>query len=651
MRAVLGVALAIPLLIPVAGAATGAGRVSHALAMHGAPKYPADFAHFEYVNPDAPKGGTLRLAAFGTFDSFNPFIPKGNPGPGSSVETLLTHSADEPFTAYGLLAETLEVPDDRSWVIFNLRPEARWHDGEPVTADDVVWSFQTLTTKGHPSFRFYYQSVSGVEKLGPRRVKFTFSESENRELPLIVGDMPVLPKHYWESRDFESTTLEPPLGSGPYRVAEFEPGRFIVQARVDDYWGRDLAVNRGRDNFARIRYDYYRDETVIREAIKAGEIDFHRENQAKAWALGYEPEDVPPIRRGWLNKERIEHHRPTGMQAFFFNTRRGLFADRKVREALGYAFDFEWTNENLFFGEYTRTESFFSNSELASSGLPGGEELEILERYRGRIPEEIFTEPFRAPTTDASGWPRGNLSAAFRLLAEAGWEVRDLKLVNTSTGQPMRFEILLVQKSIERIVLPFVRNLQKLGIDARVRLVDTSQYINRLRSFDFDMIIGSIGQSDSPGNEQRSYWSSAAADAPGARNYAGIRDPVVDELIELVISAPTRESLVARTRALDRVLLAGHYVIPHWHLSSDRILYWDKFSRPAITPDQGTDIDYWWFDEAKATQLRDERGGAERVTRAGESTAPHPASVALVAAVLVALGYVVFRRAMGRRTG
>ena len=618
-------------------------RPVHAIAMHGTPKYGPDFAHFDYVNPDAPKGGTLRLAVSGTFDSFNPFIPKGNAGVGNSFETLLTSSADEPFTEYGLIAESLEVPEDRSWVIFNLRPQARWHDGEPITAEDVVWSLETLKTKGQPFYRFYYGGVAGAEQLGQRRVKFTFSEKGNRELPLIVGQMPVLSKRYWQENDFERTTLEPPLGSGPYRIVDFEPGRYIVTERVKDYWGEHLPVNVGQNNFDRIRYDYYRDDTVIRQALKAGEIDFREENQAKAWALDY---DVPAVRKGWVKKEAVRHQRPAGMQGFVMNTRRWLFKDPRVRRALAYAFDFEWTNRNLFFGQYARTQSYFANSELAATGLPRGEELEILERYRGRISDAVFTTPYDAPGTDGSGWPRANLRRAFELLESAGWKVRDLKLANAATGEPFRFEILLVSPAFERIVLPYARNLKRLGIDVRVRLVDQSQYINRLRSFDFDMFVSGWGQSESPGNEQRSFWSAAAADSPAARNYAGISDPVIDELIELVIKAPDREALVARTRALDRVLLQGHYVVPNWHSRSQRLLYWDKFSRPETTTKNGTSIDYWWFDEAKAARLEAARGGSAEPMEATESETPGFGSALLVAAGVILLGFFVFRRVM-----
>ena len=633
------------LICPAVATAAGT-HPAHAIAMHGNPKYPPGFKHFDYVNPNAPKGGTLRLAVQGTFDSFNPLIPKGNPGAGSSNETLLTSSADEPFTEYGLIAESIEVPEDRSWAIFTLRPQARWHDGKPITVEDVIFSLNTLKTKGQPFFRFYYGGVASAVKVGPRKVKFIFSDKGNRELPLIVGQMPILPKHYWESRNFESTTLDPPLGSGPYRITDFEAGRYIISKRVDDYWGKDLPVNVGQNNFDEIRYDYYRDDTVIRQALKAGDIDYHMENQAKAWALDY---DVPAVKRGWLKKVEIRHFSPTGMQAFVYNTRRKIFSDPKVREALAYAFDFEWANKNLFFGQYTRTESYFSNSDLAATGLPKGRELKILERYRGRIPDRVFTEPYHAPSTDGTGWPRKNLLKAFALLKQAGWEVRDMQLVNKKTGKVFSFEILLVNQAFERIALPFVRNLKRLGIDARVRLVDQSQYINRIRSFDYDMIVSGWGESESPGNEQRSYWTSAAAKSPAARNYAGVHDPVVDELVELLISAPDRKSLVARARALDRVLLFGYYVIPQWHLRMQRILYWNKFSRPQVTPRTGTSVDYWWFDEAKAAQL-----AKDRKRESGDAKNEQGGSLSLtrVLSAIIILGVALFflaRRARRKR--
>ena len=619
---------------------------AHAMAMHGEPKEAPGFRHFSYVNPDAPKGGTLRLSARGTFDSFHPYIPKGTPGVSSSIETLMTRGLDEPFTEYGLIAESLEWPPDRSWVTFTLRPEARWHDGQPITVEDVIWSFETLTTKGHPTYRFYFSSVAGVEKVGERQVKFTFSEGENLELPLIIGgDLPILPKHYWESRDFESTTLEPPLGSGPYKVADFEAGRFVVLERVEDYWGRDLPVNRGQHNFDRIRYDYFRDATVIREAVKAGQVDIFSENSAKEWAFAYRGRAVDD---GWLIKEETLDKSSGRMQSFFMNTRRAPFDDRRLREAMAYAFDFQWTNENLYFDAYIQGTSFFSPTDLASSGLPEGEELEILERFRDRLPPEVFEEPYQPPTTDGSGWPRENLLRALELLDEAGWEVRDFKLVNKETGEPLVFEMMIQQQSLQKVLLPYQRNLAKLGIDMNIRFVDTSQYINRLRGFDFDMIIFGIGQSLSPGNEQRGFWGTAAADQPGSRNVAGIKDPVIDELIELVISAPDRESLVARTKALDRALLWGHYVVPNLVAPYDRMAFWNVFGRPEAVPLYGRSTSNWWWDSQKAQGLADWRARVEpsetATARGGSGGALQLAGFAL----LLLIGYFVFRRAMQR---
>ena len=578
----------------------------HAMTMfdNEIPKYTTTFPYFDYVNPTAPKGGTLRLAVDGTFDSFNSFIPKGNAASTGSVETLLVNSADEPFTAYGLVAKTMEWPADRSWVIFNLRPEARWHDGTPITADDVVWSFETLVEKGMPFYRYYYSAIDSAEALNTHRVRFNFKESGNQELPLITGQLPVLPKHYWASRDFSATTLDPPLGSGPYRIQKFEAGRYIVQERVTDYWGANLPVRRGMNNFDIIRTEYFRDATPIRLALKAGDIDFRLENQSKAWADDY---NVTVVDKGLLNKEMVPHRQPTGMQAFVMNTRRTLFQDPRVRQALGYAFDFEWSNRTLFNGQYTRTTSYFSNSELASSGLPEGSELALLEHYRGRIPDTVFNQAFRIPVTDGSGRPRENLRKATALLKSAGWSVRDLKLINEATGVPFRFEVLLSSKAFERIVLPYTQNLKLLGIEAKIRLVDRTQYMERYRQKDFDMLVAVWGQSETPGNEQREYWGSDAADSVGSRNLAGIKDPVVDELIELLVKSDSREQLNVRTRALDRVLLWGHYVVPHWHIRADRVLYWDKFSRPATPVRSGVMRSRWWYDTQKAAALEQAR--------------------------------------------
>lgn len=578
-----------------------AEQAVHGLAMHGDLKYPADFTHFAYTNPEAPKGGSVTLSAVGSYDSLNPYILKGRKASslGLVFDTLTESSSDEAFSRYGLVAESMEVPADRSWVIFNLRPEARFHDGSPITADDVAFSVEMLKTKGHPFYRSYFGSVGTTEILGSHRIKFSFDGGENRELPLIIGELPILPKAWWADRDFDKTTLEFPLGSGPYRIKQIAPGRSITYERVDDYWGTDLPVNRGRYNFDEIHIDYYRDSTVALEAFKAGEFDFRQENVAKNWATAY---DVPAVTNGQVIKEEIPHEQGTGMQAFVFNTRREVFKDARVREALGLLFDFEWTNRNLFYGAYTRSSSYFSNTELASSGVPQGEELAILERYRDKLPPALFTQPFKLPVTNGDGNIRPNLRRALRLFKQAGWQLKNKKLVDAQ-GQPMAFEILLVQPTFERVVLPYKRNLEKLGIAASVRTVDTSQYKNRLDQFDFDMVVGGFGQSLSPGNEQRDFWGSAVADEQGSRNLMGIKNPVIDELIEGVIAAPDRESLVAGTHALDRVLLWNHYLIPNWHIPMHRIVYWNKFDRPDTPPKYALGFYTWWVDADKAAKV------------------------------------------------
>lgn len=595
-------------------AATAETTPSHGLAMHGDLKYPADFRQLAYVNPEAPKGGEVRLAALGTaFDSFNPFVIRGHSaeGLGRLYDTLMESTADEAFSEYGLLAETVEIPEDRSWVQFRLRKDARFHDGRPVTADDVLFTFEALRTKGAPFYRAYYGNVERTERLDEHTVRFVFRPGENRELPLILGQLPVLPKHYYEERDFERATLDPPLGSGPYRIESFEAGRRITYKRVEDYWGREHPLNRGRYNFDRIHYDYYRDDTVAIEAFKGGAFDFRLENSAKHWATAYE---IPALRSGQLRREEVPHDRPSGMQGFVFNTRRAMFADRRVREALGYAFDFEWSNRTLFYGQYTRTRSYFENSELAATGTPSAAELALLEPYRDRLPPEVFTREYQPPKTDGSGNIRANLRQAVDLLAEAGWKVdpKTRKLTHAETKQAMKFEILLVMPLFERIVLPFAKNLERLGIDVDVRTVDSAQYQRRVDDFDFDMAVFTFPQSTSPGNEQRSFWGSEFAAQPGSRNLIGIRDSVVDALIEQIIAAPDRKALIEATRALDRVLQWGHWVIPQWHVPFDRILFWDTFGRPETTPPRGVQFDAWWVDPERAAGLERGRRGRTR---------------------------------------
>lgn len=594
------------------------------VAMHGEPRYTHGFPHFDYVNPDAPKGGEMRLFTTGTFDTFNPYITKGTPAAGVSMiyDTLLAPAEDEPFSEYGQIAETIQMPKDRSWVAFNLNPKARFHDGEPIKPEDVIWTFRFLTEKGDPLYRFYYATVKDVVKTGEHQVTFLFDGTANRELPLILGQLPVMPKHYWEAEgnDPTATTLTPPLGSGPYRIGAFEPGRYITFERVEDYWGKDLPVNVGRYNVDRIRYDYYRDRTVALEGFKAGAYDLRVENSAKNWSVGY---DFPAFHQGLVKKETFDNDLPSGMQGYVMNMRRPVFQNPLVREALAYAFNFEWTNATLFYGLYARTNSYFDNSELAAEGLPSPEELEILEPLRAQLPERVFTEVYTPPKGDESGNIRDNLRTAFGLLQKAGYEVdpKTRKMVNTETGKPLAFEILLVDPTFERVSLPFVENLKTLGIDATVRTVDTAQYVNRMRDFDFDMATSIWGQSLSPGNEQREFWGSQAASQPGSRNYAGVQDPAVDRLIEQVVQAPDRESLVTRVRALDRVLQWKHLVIPHWHSPVQRIAFWDKFGYPEARPMRGIDLMSWWVVPEK-----DGRVAAEQKKEADK--APDPAATA-----------------------
>ena len=608
LRKLPGIALIAALVAALAAPAAQAQRPAHGMAMHGDMKYGPDAKHLDYVNPDAPKGGELRLPAIGTFDNFNPFIIKGSAaaGLGDLYVPLTVQSLDEPFTEYGQLAETIETPEDRSWVKFTLRPEARWSDGKPITADDVIFTLDILREKGLPFFRAYYGSVAKTEKLSEREVKFSFKEGEtNMELPLILGQMIVLPKHYWEGREFDRTTLEQGVTSGPYRIKSFEPGRYIVYERVKDWWAKDLWLNRGRFNFDEVRFEYYRDATVAFEAFKSGQTDLRIENIARNWATGY---DVPAVQNGLIVKRQIDHDLPQGMQAWVMNLRRPQFQDPRVRQALTQMFDFEWMNKTLFYDSYRRTRSYFSNSELASSGLPSPEELKILEPLRGQIPDEVFTKEFTLPQTDGSGNNRDGLRQALRLFKAAGWEVKDGRLMKD--GKQFEFEILLSNPSFERVALPFKQALERIGINASVRTVDTAQFQRRTDQFDFDMIVGGAGQSLSPGNEQREFFGSEAAKQEGSRNLSGISDPAIDKLIELVISAPDRQALIDRTRALDRVLLWHWYMIPQWHLSAFRVAYWDVFGMPKTNPKYGLPIDdTWWIDPDKLKAMQGKRGG------------------------------------------
>lgn len=579
------------------------GEPKHGLSIFGDLKYPADFKHFDYASPDAIKGGSVVQSSLGSFDNLNPFILKGQSaaGAGSIYDSLTVNSLDEPFSVYGVLAESIEVPDDKRWVIFNMRKEARWHDGVALTAEDVVWTFDTIMEKGHPAYKSYYSAVAKAEALDTHKVKFSFSEGNNSELPLIIGQLSVMPKHFWEDRDFEKTTIDPLLGSGPYKFGKIDPGRSISYELVEDYWGRDLPAKVGHDNFATLRYDYYRDLTVALEALKSGDIDFRQEFISKNWNTAY---DFPALNEGKVIKEELEDKRIKRMQAFVLNSRKDKLSDPKVRRALAYAFDFEWMNKNLFYGAYSRVSSYFQNSEFMATGLPEGDELALLEEFKDQLPESVFNEAYTLPVNDGSGNLRKQYRIALKLLKEAGWEIKDRKLTNVDNGEVFSMELIIAQPSVEKIGLGFKKTLERLGIDLKVRVIDSSQYERRVEDFDYDMLVLGWSQSRSPGNEQFSYWGSEAADEKGSSNYAGIKNPVIDELIKKVVSAENREMQVTATKALDRVLLHGHYVIPQYFAPVYRLAYWNKFERPEITPTNGMGFDTWWIDPEKEAALK-----------------------------------------------
>ncbi|RRW56100.1 extracellular solute-binding protein [Pseudomonas moraviensis] len=579
---------------------------SHGYAQFGTLKYPARFTHFDWVNPQAPKGGTLRVMAFGTFDTVNPYTFKGTSpvttanflqyGINELNEPLMvgtgqySPSGDEPASSYGLIAQSVEYSEDRSWVVFNLRPEARFHDGAPVTAYDVAFSYRTLLKDGHPLYRTALQEVLRVDILNKQRIRFVFKRSGNPLLILRLGELPVLPQHYWKDRDFKATTFEPPLGSGPYRITSVTPGRQLIFERVKDYWGKDLPVNRGKYNFDRMDVEFYRDSDVAFEAFKAGEFDIYIEHQAKNWVNGY---NFPAVRRGEVIKVQIPHQIPTQTQGLFMNSRRATFADVRTREALGLMFDFEWTNRALFSDAYKRTTSYYPNSEFSASGLPVGHEWLMLKPYKEQLPARLFTEPFTLPKTDGRGIPRETMRKALALLAEAGWKLHGQRLQDAD-GQPLRFELLLVNPSLERLYQPYIENLNSIGIDARLRTVDRAQYKQRLDQFDFDMISMTLGQTLSPGLEQWQYFHSSQVNVKGSKNYSGIANPVVDHLLEQLLAARTRDEQVAAGKALDRVLLWQHYSIPNWYLNYHRLAYRNRLAF-VTTPPYTLGLSAWWL--------------------------------------------------------
>jgi len=594
------------------GAAAQAKNWKHGLSLFGELKYPEGFKHFDYVNPTAPQGGTVRQVAFGTFDNFNTVVAgvKGSIAMGTelSIETLTTSALDEVSTEYGLLAEAVSHPDDFASVTYRLRANARWHDGKPVTPEDVIFSFDAFKANS-PQLGAYYRHVVKAAKSGEREITFTFDGPGNRELPQIVGQLPVLPKHWWQGtdksgkqRDVTQTTLEPPLGSGPYRVKEFAAGRSIVYEKVADYWGKDVNVAIGTRNFQQIRYEYFRDSTVALEAFKGDQVDWRTENSAKNWATSY---DFPAVRDKRVVLEEFPMRNVGVMQAFVFNIRRDKFKDARVRRAFNFAFDFEEMNRTIFFGQYKRIASYFEGTELASSGLPEGKELEILQTVKDKVPADLFTKPYTNPVGGNQQANRNNLRDALALFRDAGYEIRDTKLVNAKTGEPYSIEFLVEDPATERFVLFYKPSLERVGMTVNVRVVDAAQYENRLRQWDYDIIVASWGESLSPGNEQRGFWSSAAADQPGSRNLIGIKNPAIDTLIDRVIFTKDRADLVAATQALDRVLLWNFYVVPQWTYGKQRTARWDRFGRPENMPKYGAAAfpTIWWWDADKAAKV------------------------------------------------
>jgi microcin C transport system substrate-binding protein len=585
----------------------------HGLSLFGDLKYPAGFAHFDYVNPKAPKGGTVRLGGFGTFDNFNIAVRgvKGTIAAGIDLiyQRLMSPALDEVSTEYGLLAEAVSHPADFSSVTYRLRAEAKWHDGKPVTVDDVIFSLEALK-KHHPQLSAYYRYVTKAEKTAEREITFTFDGPGNRELPQIVGQLQVLPKHWWEGtdaagrkRDISATTLEPPLGSGSYRIKEFTAGRSIAFERVKDYWANDLNVAIGRDNFDVLRYEYFRDGTVVLEAFKGDVLDWRNENSAKNWATAY---DFPAVKDKRVVLEKFAQRAQGVMQAFVFNIRREKFQDPRLRLAMNYAFDFEEINKQLFFGEYKRIASYFEGTELACSGIPEGQELAILETVRDKVPAEVFTKPYTNPVGGTPENVRANFRESLRLLKEAGYEVRNQKLVNAKTGEPFSIEFLVSASDPngERFVSFYRPSLERIGMTVAIRAVDDAQLINRERNRDFDIMNNVWGESLSPGNEQRGYWGSEAADTPGSENLVGIKNPAVDTLIDRVIFAKNRAELVAATKALDRVLLWNHYVVPQWTYPWQRTARWDRFGQPETLPKYAAPAfpTIWWWDAERAAK-------------------------------------------------
>lgn len=604
-RYLLGLAAALLLTAPAIAADPEA---RHGLSVFGDLKYGPGFKNFDYVNPDAPKGGTLKIPGLDTFETIHPFILKGQKEPLAEAllyDTLMARSFDEPDSYYGLVAKTVEVPADKSWVAFNIDPRAKFHDGTQITAVDIVFTFNALKTDGHPRYRVNFRDVDRAEATSPSRVKFTFKPGTHRDLPTRLATLPVLSKVYYDKVDFKKTTFEPALASGPYKVGKFEPGRSITYQRAENYWAKDLSVNRGRFNFDRITVEYYRDREVAFQAFFSNQYDYREEFTSRQWATQY---DKPPVNKGLVVRETLPDETPSGVQAFILNLRRAKFQDVRLRAAMDLAFDYEWTNKTLFYGLYDRTNSMFENSSLAAKQPPSKEELALLEPFRGKVPDEVFTTVFRSPETDGSGRIRGNLRKASRLLKQAGYAVRNGVLTDIA-GEPLTIEFLLFESSFKRIINPYLQNLKRLGILASIRIVDVANFKRRQDSFDFDIVIRRIAQPLTPGLEQRNYFGSEFADVPGSFNIGGVKDSAVDALIEKVVTAKSRGELTVATRALDRVLMWNRFVITQWYKGEHNVAYWNKYNRPKVSPKFSTGVlDTWWYDAEKAAMI--EKGTA-----------------------------------------
>lgn len=604
MRKIQGLVLA-SFLSAVSSGAISAVIESTTLVGFGEAKYPENFVHFDYVNPDAPKFGKVTYGVVGTYDNFNRFASRGvaAQGSGELYDTLMYSPSDEIDAYYPLIASSVRYSDDYTWLEININPNARFHDGKPITAHDVAFSFDKFMTEGVPQYRVYYQDIKSVTAKSDLVVRIDMAKPNREKMFSFAQSTRVLPKHFWQDKNFSQPLSEPPVGSSAYKVSDYKSGQSVTYTRLDDYWAKDLPVNIGRDNFAQIQYDYYRDDTVMLEAFKAGEFDFRLENSAKFWASSYTGQNFD---KGFIVKQEIPHHKPESTKAFVFNTQRPVFSDPKVREALNYAMDFEWMNKNMFYNQYSRTRSYFQNTDYEATGLPTEAELAVLTPLKGKIPERVFTAEYQPPVTDGTGRIRNQMRSAFALLKEAGWELQNKVMTNVETGQPLEFEFLVRSPTTERIAIPVQKNLKRMGINMKIRSVDSTQYIKRLRDRDFDMLSSTYGANPYPSPNLLIMWNSSYIDS--TYNTAGVMDPVIDQLTQdIVKNQQNPEKLLALGRSLDRVLQWNYYIIPQWYIGKYRVAMWDKFERPEVMPKYDLGIDTWWISQEKSSLLPEKR--------------------------------------------